>query len=51
MWRLPLKVLKYKRNSNFGWVNSMKSIFLELDLDITCNGIYIHCCKLSKNYY
>ena len=48
--RSPLNVLKYTRNNNFGWVNRVKSIFQELDLDITSNSIYIYCCKLSKNY-
>ena len=48
--KLPLEVLKYMGNNNFGWVNRVKSIFQELDLDITSNGIYIHCCKLSRNY-
>ena len=37
--RLPLKVLKYMRNNNLGWVKRVKSIFLELDLDITSNDI------------
>ena len=37
--RLPLKVLKYMRNNNLGWVKRVKSIFLELDLDITSNEI------------
>ena len=37
--RLPLKVLKYTRNNNLGWVKRVKSIFLELDLDITSNDI------------
>ena len=37
--RLPLKVLKYMRNHNLGWVKKVKSIFLELDLDITSNDI------------
>ena len=55
-WRLPLKVevtlkgAKVHEKQYFGWVNSMKSIFQEFDLDITCNGINIHCCELSKNY-
>ena len=37
--RLPLKVLKYMGNNNLGWVKTMKSIVLELDLDITSNDI------------
>ena len=37
--RLPLKVLKYMRNNKLGWVKRVKSIFLELDLDITSNDI------------
>ena len=37
--RLPLKVLKYMRNNNLGWVKRVKSIFLELDLDITSKDI------------
>ena len=37
--RLASKVLKYMRNNNLGWVKRVKSIFLELDLDITSNDI------------
>ena len=37
--RLPLKVLKYMSNNNLGWVKRVKSMFLELDLDITSNDI------------
>ena len=48
--RLPLNVLKYMRNNNLGWVKRVKSIFLELDLDITSNDIsYIPLQKVKKD--
>ena len=36
---VTFKVLKYTRNNNLGWVKRVKSIFLELDLDIISNDI------------
>ena len=49
--RLPLKVLKYMRNHNLGWVKKVKSIFLELDLDITSNDISHILVQLSNDIF